>query len=262
MINKHEKPNIVLASFPRSGNTFLRNVLYQVYGIYSWNNIEVYNKNFKKFNNLSKRKQNKGTLKEKDEENLLELSSKFNHHVLKTHELPALAFKDVAKDSRIIYLVRDGRDALVSMAHHRKDIVEPGTDFTENLKAAIIAQFGSYFGGWSVNVQEWTKIADVVIRFEDFIKDPLKYTESFRSFIDLPAPEMDKVPTFESQKNGGAHFGGNARKKISVEERNEFNQKFFRKGKVGGWKDEMSDDLLQLFWEKHGATMVEMGYSK
>ena len=45
-----------------------------------------------------------------------------------------------------VYIIRDGRDALCSMAHHRKDIVAPGSDYYENLKAAVLAEKGTFFG--------------------------------------------------------------------------------------------------------------------
>lgn len=260
--NKTFKPNVVLASFPRSGNTFLRNVLYEVYGIYSWNSIDLFIKNVDKFTELDVRKKNKGKLGKHGEMKLSELNHKLNYQVIKSHELPSKTLKMCAKDTSVIYLVRDGRDALVSMAYHRKDIVEPGTNFEKNLKAAIKAPFGSYFGGWSRNVKEWSKIADIVIKFEDFIIDPLKYTETFRSLIKMPAPIAEKIPTFESQRNGEAHFGGNERQRYSDKEKTEFNEKFFRKGKIGGWKQEMPEKLQALFWKKHGSVMEELGYAR
>lgn len=258
---KKIKPNIILASFPRSGNTFLRNVLYEVYGIYSWNSIDVYNKNTIRLADLTEQKKTNEKLNEQKENRLQELTLKLKFQVVKSHELPSKTLSRCAKNPLIIYLVRDGRDALVSMAHHRKDIVKPGTDFLENLNEAINAPLGTYFGGWSRNVAEWTKIADIVIKFEDFIVDPLKYTESLRSFISLPAPDINKIPTFESQKTGNAHFGGKQRQKFSEEERIIFSKKFFRKGKVGGWKEEMPENVHQFFWKKHGHIMQKMGYS-
>ena len=49
-----QKPNVVLASFPRSGNTFLRNILIDVAGIYSWNNLKVYKKALRNLHRLEK----------------------------------------------------------------------------------------------------------------------------------------------------------------------------------------------------------------
>ncbi|HRW76650.1 MAG TPA: sulfotransferase domain-containing protein, partial [Saprospiraceae bacterium] len=97
---------IWLASFPRSGNTFFRNVLYEVYGIES----STYH-----------------------QEANYPLEADYDQFdVVKTHLLPSQL---VPADPRIkkVYIVREGRDALVSIAHHRKDIVQPGTDYYLNL---------------------------------------------------------------------------------------------------------------------------------
>ena len=115
---------IWLASFPRSGNTFARNVLFQAYGLQS---TEVNQKVFA-------------------------YSSTYREFpVVKTHLLPS-DLEYIDDNDIIVYLVRDGRDALVSIAHHRSNIIEPGSDLMDNLTLAINAQGGSYFGGWAKNV--------------------------------------------------------------------------------------------------------------
>jgi hypothetical protein len=159
-------------------------------------------------------------------------------------------------------MIRDGRDACVSAAHHRSDLISPGSDYNDNLKQAIEASLGSYFGGWSKNVEDYLKIAHAVIYFEELVKNPIETVETLRGVLDLPEPKIDKLPTFESQRDGMAHFGGAARPQLSDEERDDFNKKFFRKGAVGGWKEEMPEDMQELFWEKHGVTMEKVGYSK
>ncbi len=215
---------IWLASFPRSGNTFARNVLYQSYGLVS---TEV---------NL---------------DSLQYSSTHEEYPVVKTHLRPGQVPLRSAGHV-VIYLVRDGRDALVSIAHHRTNIVAPGSDFLENLEEAIRAEEGSYFGGWGLNVAEWMERADVVIRFEDLIQDPIGQLERLREFIDLPQPEKEALPTFSSQKFGNPKYGPQKGE----------NQLFFRKGKSNGWKEEMPDHLEQLFWKKHGRVMQALGYQR
>ncbi|MFT4664003.1 MAG: glycosyltransferase involved in cell wall biosynthesis [Polaribacter sp.] len=224
---------IWLASFPRSGNTFFRNVLYEVYGIES------------------------STFHQETNYSVDEGYSQYS--VVKTHLLPnQIEPKDPSIKS--VYLVRDGRDALVSIAHHRKDIVAPGSDFEINLLEAIIAPKGSHFGGWSENVRQWSERADIIIRFEDLIRNPIKEVEKLRSIMDLPHPQLDKLPTFKDLKFGAPKYGS-AKKHLS----NKSNQKkrasiFFRKGKIGGWEEEMSSELQQLFWDIHADTMRAMQY--
>ena len=106
-----------IASFPRSGNTYFRNILFYVYGIESstWHNETAYpvDENYD------------------------------SYRFVKTHLLPKDLFP---ADPSIpaIYLVRDGRDAVVSIAHHRRDLVNPGSDFLLNLEEAIVAAEGSF----------------------------------------------------------------------------------------------------------------------
>ncbi len=222
-----------IASFPRSGNTYFRNILYYVYGIESstWHKESSYpvDENYDSY--------------------------KF----VKTHLLPGDL---IPNDSSIpaIYLVRDGRDAVVSIAHHRKDLVEPGTEFISNLQEAIVAAEGSYFGGWSRNVNEWVERAQLIIRYEDLIADPKSTFARVEKLIKLPEPAWHKLPKFEEMKSGKPMYGGIS--KISDPKFNpdEFAGKFFRRGKSGGWKDEIPAPLQDLFWNYHGEAMERIGY--
>lgn len=257
--DRHTRPEIILASFPRSGNTYLRNILYDVYGVFSWNNIDKFHQAFERIASIQEMARYR-ELPEKRKNKLNELKYKTRFFIVKTHELPKKILPECDPDAKIVYLIRDGRDALVSIAHHRKDIIEPGTDYVRNLKEAIIAARNSYFGGWSENVREWTKIADVVIRFEALVEEPLETVERLRGIIDLPLPDTRNIPTFDSQRQGKSHFGGSARVHRSVEDKKIFNNKFFRSGKTGGWRNEMPAELHQLFWKKHGKVSEELGY--
>ncbi|MCF8236757.1 MAG: glycosyltransferase [Saprospiraceae bacterium] len=225
---------IWLASFPRSGNTFFRNVLYEVYGIES----STYHQ----------------------EVNYPLEPDYATYPVIKTHLLP---HQLVPSDPSIkkVYIVREGRDALVSIAHHRKDIVQPGTDYELNLLEAILAMDGSFFGGWSENVKAWTEVADVVIRFEDLIADPIREIEKLREFMDLGEPNLDKLPTFKDLKFGTPHYGAGVAQ-VDSDEVARLAKKNFRRGVAGGWKDEMPPELEALFWDLHGEVMDQMGYTR
>jgi len=226
---------IWIASFPRSGNTFVRNILFEVYGLQSSEYHVVEGHPFD--------------------------SDYTEYPFVKTHLLPD-NIKPDDSDIKAIYLVRDGRDSLVSMAHQRKDIVAPGSDYYENIKAAIFAEKDSFFGGWSKNVNAWIERADLLIRYEDLISDPIGQIERIREIYDLPKPNADKLPTFEDLKKGNAAYGARKHWGYSEEEAIKFADKAFRKGKSGSWKTEMPDDLHDLFWTYHGITMEKLGYTR
>jgi hypothetical protein len=227
---------IWLASFPRSGNTFLRIVLHEVYGVAS----STYHK-----------------------EMAYPVDSRYEAYAaVKTHLLPSeLTPSDPAIPA--VYIVRDGRDTLVSIAHHRSDLVAPGSDYYANLKEAILAQGGSFFGGWSRNVSEWLKRASLVIRFEDLIADPIASCERLRPFLDLPSPRREKLPTFEDLKTRELPpYGVGRERGVAEEEMRRRQARFFRKGTASAWKDEMPEDLQGLFWKLHGPTMKRLGYPR
>ncbi len=118
---------IWLASYPRSGNTFFRIVLHEVYGIPS------------------------STFHREDAYPVDDDYA--SYPVVKTHLLPHEIVPQ-NPDIPAVYLVRDGRDAVVSMAHHRTDLVAAGSDYAENLTATILAADGSHFGGWSEHARQ------------------------------------------------------------------------------------------------------------
>ncbi len=226
---------IWIASFPRSGNTFVRNILHEVYGLESseFHLEEDYHM-------------------EQDYDSF---------PFVKTHLLPDQLIPD-DPGIKSVYIVRDGRDTMVSIAHQRSDIVAPGSDYLENLKAAIFAEKNTFFGGWSKNVETWVEKADIVIRYEDLLHDPIGQIERLRNIYELPAPDPSKIPSFESLKKGDAAYGARKTWGYSKEEAKELAEKAFRKGKTGAWKTDMPDDLHELFWTYHGNTMEKLGYSR
>lgn len=170
---------------------------------------------------------------------------------VKTHLLPE-QLPEVGKDWPVVYIIRDGRDSVVSEAWHRKDFHAPRSRVKYNMLEAILAQGGSHFGGWSHHVHQWLPKADVVIRFKDLLIDPISELEKIRALADLPDPDTDHLPTFLTQKMGTPKYG-----RVSKEGRN---RKFFRKGKTGSWQDEMPDWMHATFWRYHGDVMDVVGY--
>ncbi|MFK5982012.1 MAG: sulfotransferase domain-containing protein [Flavobacteriaceae bacterium] len=226
---------IWLASFPRSGNTFFRNILFDVYGISSSEyHMETNKKVVENFTSFP---------------------------VVKTHLLPSRLPK-VLQSIPSVYIIRDGRDALVSIAHHRRDIIAPGSNYYKNLLEAILARGGSFFGGWSENVAQWTNKATIVIRYEDLIKDPIGQVERLREIIELPEPKVDKVPTFKSLKGGTPQYGSGGKKIKSDKQKKDRSSKFFRRGVVGSYKDEMPVLFQILFWVKNKKQMKANKYYK
>ncbi len=224
---------IWLASYPRSGSTFLRIVLDEAYGI---------------------------------ESSTFHLQKEYpvdedyaSYPVVKTHLLPD---ELIPGDPSIaaVYLVRDGRDCVVSLAHYRKQLLAPESDLEANLLAAIEAAEGSYFGGWSEHVRQWSRRAALVIRFEDLIVDPIGCAEQLRPWMNLPEPRVDRLPSFADLRSKDFKYGSGVQHGFHADQRKRWRRGKFRRGRVGAWEDELPERLHLRFLRLHGRELLRLGY--
>ena len=162
-------------------------------------------------------------------------------YMLKTHcpptenELPA------------IYIVRDGRDVLVSYANF-SPIFDPAYRkppelFRKHLEMRMRDGVPRY-GTWSENVEPWLDRPNThVVHFADMIADPIAAVEQAIEALRLPLEIKGRnVPTFdELRSKAPLHY---------------------RRGKVGSWRDEFPADLLPEFWERHGHVMQRLGFQE
>ena len=224
---------IWLASYPRSGNTFFRIVLSEVYGIKS----STYH-----------------------HESTYPVDADYlTYPVVKTHLLPD-QLEPADPNIPAVYLVRDGRDCAVSMAHYRKDLIEERSVLDENLRAVIEAEGGSHFGGWSRHVDTWSKRAAIVIRFADLVADPIGQVERLREILDLPEPKLERLPSFDDLRSRSFDYGSGKNHGLDEEAQRKMRQSKFRRGRVGGWKDVMPRRHQLLFLRRHGETLHRWGY--
>jgi hypothetical protein len=182
-------------------------------------------------------------------------------YLVKTH-------RQASDQERAVCLVRDGRDALVSHAHYLTAIYDKytkeqvpwrvkslklffrtilaGGAFRRDLKNLIVHDWS--FGGWSNHANSWLRWKETkpvfIIRFEDLIKDPDRWmSEAFDALkVPRPCPNEAGVPDFESLHARWPSF--------------------FRKGRIGAWKEEMPRGLHELFWQHHGAMMDLLNYRR
>jgi hypothetical protein len=100
------------------------------------------------------------------------------------------------------------------------------------------------FGGWGPNVLAWQqrKSPTATIRYEDLVADPA-------TVIETAMAALCKRPPIRC----GASMP-------SFDELHGLMPLFFRRGRIGGWRDEMPGTIQELFWERHRQAMVRLGY--
>ncbi|MEW5975382.1 MAG: sulfotransferase domain-containing protein [Acidobacteriota bacterium] len=227
-----------LASFPRSGNTFFRLVLHRGFG---FPNYSIYNFGLTQ-SELQERDLARMVGESSAGQSLESLRSSNEPCIVKTHELPG------PDEYPAIYLIRDGRDALVSYAHFIKSHESPDhrdhRSFDQILRDLIVNK--DSFGGWSRNVSAWMarQSQTVFVRFEDLVDRPMEVIRESLLGLGLDAcPRRHQaVPDF-----GKLHSAL---------------PQFFRSGKQGGWRSEMSAELEELFWKHHQQAMDAAGYRR
>jgi hypothetical protein len=226
------EPMIIwLASYPRSGNTFLRTTLNSAFGMKSksmhGDNFDIGGED--EFAGIVGHV--KGTVGEEDVDKLRRDSEV---HLIKTHHSPS-HYMDV--DDSVICIVRDGRDAVVSYYHYLKRI---GGNRGLSLRDVAIGMAG--FGLWSRHARDWESAQfrkRSVFRYEDMVKDNSLLIASLAEALGRE-PVSHEIPTFETLKG--------------------INSDFFRKGKVGSWADELNGADEKLFWLHNGSMMLKYGY--
>ncbi len=195
-----------------------------------------------------------------------------DHVYVKTHDalgteryrMPAVP-ADVTRAA--LYLVRNPLDVCVSYAHHSgvtPDQMALRINNPEMLMARPRRRIGRQIpqptGSWSDHVDSWTvdpPFTVHTVRYEDLVAAPQEHVLAATQAIGLDhtadevaaavaATEFDRL--VDREREGGF------REKAPGSER------FFRRGEVGAWRDELGEDGAHSIVECHSATMTRLGY--
>ena len=168
----------------------------------------------------------------------------------------------------IIYIIRNPIDIVISLSHYYSWDYEKSIEFMINSQSSLCSrqdksftQVKQHLGRWDEHVLSWTskKITPlIIIRYEDLINFPYKNFSKISEFLyitnnkELINSAIEKT-SFENLKQKEIDEGGfveNSSKK----------GKFFRSGKVGeGYKKLNKDQLNKLNFE-FGKTLQKWDY--
>ncbi len=236
-ISQTEPQDIFIVGFPKSGNTLMQHILAHLY--YGLNSIasrtminlivpDVYsNSHYFRFDNTC---------------------------FFKSHERPNSNYK------RVIYLIRDGRQALLSYYYMLENLGQ-----SVNLEELYDGTTKIYGGSWSGHIAAWEANpfdAEILfIKYEDIVlnkKDVLRQLCGFLN-IDRSEAELQKVidlTSIEHMKEMEARDDWKRMKK----EKGFYSGSFVRKGSVDSFKNKVSGPLITKF-EKLNSEMLLKHYS-
>ena len=165
-----------------------------------------------------------------------------------------------------IYIVRNPLDVAVSYAHHFDATFDWAIEMMaseDNHQPSSGKLIFQHLGSWSSHLHSWTTAPGLtchVVRYEDMARSPYKTFREVVKYLALPhdPQRLRKAIGFSSFKTlaGQEADGG------FVEAVPTGRGPFFRKGRVGDWRDRLSAEQAQRIIDDHRVVMSANGYLK
>jgi aryl sulfotransferase len=164
-----------------------------------------------------------------------------------------------------VYIVRDPRDVAVSYAHFAGVGIDEAIRRMGDPDMAVPTRrehrapyFLQLFGTWSQHVRSWLDDAGMpvhLVRYEDLIADAATELARVAGFLGLlpgAASEAAAAVRFEALRAQETERG--FRELMNRETR------FFRQGRAGAWRSVLSAAQADRLWKDHGEVMTRLGY--
>ncbi len=272
---------IWLASYPKSGNTWLRSFL-STYFYMDINrdtfDFDILNK-IEQFPRLNHFK-NIGTIPKNFEEVTklwIPMQNKINLNnnlvFLKTHNVFGSInnhqFTDKNNTLGAIYIVRDPRDVLISYSKHMNNDIEHTLKYilednhmgllegSDNVFNEIRASWGQNYNSW----KHFNLSPIILIKYEDLLDNPfntfliiIKYISKLTK-IEINEEKIKKCIKICEFKNLQ-----NLEKKIGFAENLHKKELFFNQGKKNQWSNKINEKILYRIEKKFKKEMKELNY--
>ena len=275
---------IWLASYPKSGNTFLRSLLasyfYSEDGDFEFEQLKKIeqfpvNENFEKIGiNISdKFEVAKNYIKAQEEINKTKKISFWKTHSSFCKLYNKYNFSDLKNSLGVIYIVRDPRNVVSSFARHNsKSINETVELLTNDLATGNEKnEVEVYLGSWNFNYNSWKVFKNsnryLLIRYEDLVSDTENVYIKILRFINdlsrLKSPininkirKVVKSTTFSRMKKLEEEQGFEESKLNDLGK----TVKFFNLGPKNNWKNLLSSEIKNKIENKFKKEMIELEY--
>jgi hypothetical protein len=175
------------------------------------------------------------------------------HMFFKSHSLPRPEYR------RVIYLLRDGQDVMVSYHHHLQAARRGSIDFLDMVENGT----GLFPCHWHEHVQAWStnphQAEILTVRYEDLKSDPHAELERICAFAgELRDHDQLRMAaqnsSFSAMRLKEERSGWDAARNWPRERR------FVRRGKVGSYRDEMPTEVRVAFLRQARETLEKFGY--
>jgi len=276
---------IWLASYPKSGNTLLRSILssyfYSNDGIFTFENLEKISQ-FPQTSHLMSIGVDVDNEKEVFK-NFINAQNFINQDkkkvkFFKTHsslcKMYNSNFTDLKNTLGAIYIIRDPRNVVTSLAHHYNLSIDQATDVMidkNRLMDKTPKNCRVFLGSWNFNYNSWKNLKDqnkfLLIKYEDLINKKKTVLLKIFKYLDLLGLKSNLDMTKLNKAIKTTEFENMKKKEENetfyeaVIDKNTGKRKnFFNLGPKNDWRrllDKKNIDKIEKNFEKE---MVELGY--
>jgi hypothetical protein len=162
-----------------------------------------------------------------------------------------------------IYVVRNPLDVVVSMTHHFGLGVDEAIDFLGHEQAGTPNErlfIGQWLGSWSTHVAGWTSQTfhqSLLLRYEDLLEKPAK---AFGKVVRLVAPTADPARVERARKHADFRILARMETRDGFIERSDKAKSFFRSGRTGEWRLALNRHQVLRVIERHRVEMARLRY--
>ncbi len=276
---------IWLASYPKSGNTFLRSLLsayfFSNHGDFEFNllkNIKQFPLN-EIFTNIGVDINDKYSVAENYIKAQQEINKNKELQFWKTHSsfckmYNKFNFSNLENSIGVIYIVRDPRNVITSFARHNSKEIEETVELLIN-DLTIGNEKNEpevYMGSWNFNYNSWKVYNSsnkyFLVKYEDLVNDTKKIFIQILNFINkvsninksIDEDKIDKAiktTSFSRMQNLEEQFGFEEAK---INEITGQKVKFFNLGPKNHWKNSLDERLRKKIEDKFKKEMLELNY--
>jgi hypothetical protein len=169
--------------------------------------------------------------------------------VIKSHELPSSPLHKFPM--RLVHLVRDGRDVVVSKFFYERDFC-----VANGVYCKFDEGFDDYVpriaAEWNRYVLAWLNAGIPVVRYEEFLAAPIPAAQGLLSFAGMQASEEELLSALKE----------NTKEKMRASLSVLFaHNTFVRKGIAGDWRNHFQQRHIAAFENVASEAMDALGYS-
>jgi hypothetical protein len=237
--------DVFILSFPKSGNTWTRFLIANL----------IYPETPADFSNINRLIPDPEAMSKRD------LAKMPRPRIIKSHQ-----YFD-PRYPRIIFIVRDPRDTLLSTYHfqRKRRLIDDHYPLTE-YAGQFIAGKTSPYGSWGDNVASWLVTRQgrpgfLLLRYEDMLDDAARELNKVAAFLQIP-PDAERIATavrrstadeMRKLEKSQAHLW-------STTKSTRQDVPFVRAAKAGGWRTELPEEAALQLEAAWGHLMAHLGY--